>query len=90
MKENPGTPEQIKAIKDLSPDSIERQTAERSQRYLGYKVLWAIRLFLNGKRFPFGNIPVFRWKSYIFELVSLISNENIMRDLLYIDSAAYF
>ena len=53
---NPGSLEEIRSIRDLSPDSIERLKAEKSQLYLGYKVLWIIRLFLNGKKFPQGNI----------------------------------
>lgn len=63
---------------------------EKSQKYLGTKILWAIRLFLNGKQFPSGNIPLPKWKAYVFELINLITNENIMPDLLIIDSAAYF
>lgn len=49
-----------------------------------------IRLFLNGKRFPQGDIPEKRWKNYVFELVDRITQLQIMRDLIYIDSEAYF
>ena len=74
----------------MSQDSIERLRAEKSQVYLGYKVLWVIRLFLNGKRFPYGNIPEKRWRKYVNEIVDCISQKNIMLDLLYIDAEAYF
>ena len=58
---NPGNLEEIRCIKDLSPDSMERLNAEKSQIYIGYKILWVIRLFLNGKMFPSGNIPGKKW-----------------------------
>ena len=54
---NPGSFEELKEINDHPPDSIERLRAEKSQFYLGYKILWVLRLFLNGKKFPQGNIP---------------------------------
>ena len=49
---NPGSISCINRIVNLSADSIERINAEKSQIYLGYKILWMIRLFLNGKKFP--------------------------------------
>ena len=58
---NPGSHQEIRKIKDLSPDSIERLKAEKSALYLGYKLLWIIRLLINGKRFPQGTIETKRW-----------------------------
>jgi hypothetical protein len=49
---NPGSISSINRIVNHSSDSIERINAEKSQLYLGYKILWMIRLFLNGKKFP--------------------------------------
>ena len=89
-EDNPGTMDEIRAIRDLSPDSIERIRAEKSHMYLGYKILWVIRMFLNGKKWPSGNIPQARWKNYVHEIVDCISQKNIMLDLLYIDAEAYF
>lgn len=45
---------------------------------------------MNGKYFPLGNIPEKQWKKYVLELVDCISQSQIMLDLLYIDSEAYF
>lgn len=74
----------------MTSDSIERLSAEKSQLYLGYKILWVIRLLLNGKMFPQGNIPDRRWKNYVYQIIECISEKNIMIDLLYIDAEAYF
>ena len=70
---NPGSLEEIRSIRDLSPDSIERLNAEKSQIYLGYKILWIIRLFLNGKKFPQGNIVTPKWRKYVLEIVDCIT-----------------
>lgn len=70
---NPGSLEELRQIDSLTPDSIERLRAEKSQIYLGYKILWVIRLFLNGKKFPEGNIPEPRWRKYVHEIVDCIS-----------------
>ena len=80
----------IDGIKAKGADDKERLAAEKSQFYLGYKIMWTIRLFFNGRRYPNGIMPENKWRSYVIELVKLISVEGIMADLLFIDSAAFF
>lgn len=87
---NPGSYQEIRKIKDLLPDSIERLKAEKSALYLGYKLLWVIRLLINGKRFPQGKIETKRWDLYVIELANRLSKEDIMVELLKIDSEAFF
>lgn len=77
-------------MKHQTHDSIERRKAEKSQLYLGYKVLWVIRLFLNGKKFPHGNIEEAKWRKYVHEIVDCVTQRNILLDLLAIDAEAYF
>jgi hypothetical protein len=36
----------------------KREFIERSSTYLGYKLMWATRLFLLGKKFPKGNFEM--------------------------------
>jgi len=90
IKANPGSHKEIKKIIDLSPDSIERLKTEKSALYLGYKLLWVIRLLINGKRFPQGTIETKRWNLYVVELANRLSKEDIMVELLKIDSEAFF
>jgi hypothetical protein len=90
IKANPGSLKEIKKIIDLSPDSIERLKTEKSALYLGYKLLWVIRLLINGKRFPTGTIEAKRWNLYVIELANRLSKEDIMVELLKIDSEAFF
>jgi hypothetical protein len=42
--------------------------------YLGYKLLWVIRLFINGKKFPSGNIQESKWRAYIHDIISFLSS----------------
>ena len=70
---NPGSLKDIVSIRELSPDSKERINAEKSQIYIGYKVLWIIRLLLNGKEFPTGDIPDKLLYAYVHQLVDYIS-----------------
>jgi hypothetical protein len=90
IKANPGSLKEIKKITDLPPDSIERLKTEKSALYLGYKLLWVIRLLINGKRFPQGTIEEKRWNLYVIELANRLSKEDIMVELLKIDSEAFF
>lgn len=86
-----GTVEEVISLKDLDEGSVERSTVESSQKYLGAKILWALRMFMNGRSFPNGTlIPQTKWSQNVTELAALVSNQNVMPDLLIIDAAAYF
>jgi hypothetical protein len=52
------------------PNTEEQQRKiEKSQVYLGYKLFWVIRLYLNGKKFPQGNIKANKWRAYVHDIV---------------------
>ena len=89
-QDNPGSYEDMRQIRELSPDSIERLRAEKSQIYLGYKILWVVRLILNGKRYPTGHVEESLWRKQVHEIIECITKKAIMLDLLYIDAEAYF
>lgn len=87
---NPGSYAALQEINSHPPDSIERLKAEKSQFYLGYKILWVVRLILSGKKFPQGHIAEEQWRKHVHELVDCITSKNVMLDLLCIDAEAYF
>lgn len=37
-------------------DSQKKYEIEKSKAYIGYKLLWIIKIFLEGKMFPYGNL----------------------------------
>lgn len=49
------TLKEIKALVNIPANSAERVPLERSASYLGFKLLWATRLFIEGKKFPKGH-----------------------------------
>lgn len=71
-------------------DEKQRQIVEKSSLYLGYKLLWVLQLFINGKKFPSGHIPESKWRAYVHDIVSFLSSPQIMRDLMLIDPETLF
>ena len=39
-----------------SVDRERRYQIEKSYLYTGYKLLWIVKMFLEGKKFPYGNL----------------------------------
>ena len=37
-------------------DSQKKYDIEKSKAYIGYKLLWIIKMFLEGKSFPYGSL----------------------------------
>ena len=85
-----GTIEDIEGLSLLSPSAHQRFDIEKSQIYLGYKLLWIIKLFLHGKKFPLGTLRESKWKVYVTEVVSFISVKENLKMLLNIDSEIFF
>ena len=52
----------------------DQSRLERSQVYLGYKLFWLIRLYLNGRKFPQGLIKENKWRAYAHDIVQFLSN----------------
>jgi hypothetical protein len=75
---------------DLPINSPQRTTIEKSQIYLGYKILWVVKLFLSGKKFPQGNIRDKKWRTYIHDIVEFVSTKGILDSLLTIDAESFF
>ena len=52
---------------------------EHSQTYIGYKLMWVIRLFLQGKKFPSGTLSSFKWRMYVFDIVRFITTPQFLK-----------
>lgn len=63
---------------------------ERSSTYIGYKLLWVIRLFLEGKKFPSGSLSSDRWRYYVYDVVRFCTNSKFMQWFLEFDAEAFF
>jgi len=69
------SPVDLLALQELPYPSPQRLDLERSQIYLGYKILWSLSLFITGKKFPSGNIREARWKAYVLDIAEMITNK---------------
>ena len=63
---------------------------EHSKTYIGYKLLWVITLFIEGKKFPSGSLSAFKWRCYIYDIVRFLTNDKFMAWFLDFDPHAYF
>lgn len=63
---------------------------ERSSTYIGYKILWVVKLFLEGKKFPQGNLSPACWRFYVMDIVRFCTNERFMTWFLDFDPDAFF
>jgi len=85
-----GSVRDIENLKDQHPNSDQYKQTVKSEVYLGYKILWVIKLFLGGRKFPYGNIKETKWRTYIHDIVEFITTEKILQSLLKIDAEAFF
>ena len=63
---------------------------EHSKTYIGYKLMWVMRLFLQGKKFPTGTLSSFKWRMYVFDIVRFITTPQFLKWFLQFDSQRFF
>ena len=80
----------ITNLKEAPYESIDKQQIERSQTYLGYKILWILNLFLDGRKFPTGSIREPMWRSYLHDIIEFLTNQDYLKTLLSIDAETVF
>ena len=73
-----------------STDREAKYQIEKSHIYIGYKLLWIIKMFLEGKKFPEGNLESSQWKQHTYHIVDFISNEDNLSELLDFDPEHFF
>jgi hypothetical protein len=59
----------LKILKDEFANKEEKRAAEKSHKYIGYKLLWVLKLFLNGRKYPQGYFREKKWRTYIHDIV---------------------
>lgn len=63
---------------------------EHSSTYIGYKLLWVITIFLEGRKFPTGTLSSFKWRCYVYDIVRFCTNDKFMRWFLEFDPESFF
>ena len=67
-----------------------RLDIEHSRTYISYKLLWVTSLFIEGKKFPTGNLSSFKWRCYVYDIVRFLTNEKFMGYFLEFDPHSFF
>ena len=62
---------------------------EHSRTYIGYKLLWVTSLFIEGKKFPSGNLSSFKWHCFIYDIVRFLTNEKFLNFFLEFDAYSF-
>lgn len=63
---------------------------EHSRTYIGYKLLWVISLFMEGKKFPTGSLSSFKWRCFIYDIVRFLTNEKFLAFFIDFDPHSFF
>ena len=84
-----------KEMKDKEKQGLQKQRqvkldVEHSKTYIGYKLMWVMRLFLQGKKFPTGTLSSFKWRMYVFDIVRFITNPHFLKWFLKFDPKVFF
>lgn len=66
----------LQALYTLPPNQKERIILERSSCYMGFKLLWATRIFLMGKIFPRGLFTTQDWHVVCHDVVDFITQDD--------------
>ncbi len=67
-------------------DSDIKFEIEKSKAYLGYKMLWIIKMFIEGISFPTGSLSADKHRQHLYDIVNFIMIENYLLELLQFDS----
>ena len=50
----------------------KKYEVEKSRCYIGYKLLWIMKLYLEGRMFPYGSLSQDKWEKNTTQIVNLI------------------
>jgi len=54
-------------------DSQKKYEIEKSKCYIGYKLLWIIKMYLEGRQFPYGSLSQEQWKKNVLKIAEYIN-----------------
>ena len=83
------TAEEIEKFEEYKRNRSIKLEIEHSKTYIGYKLLWVISLFIEGKKFPTGSLTSFKWRCYIYDIVRFLTNEKFMTWFLEFDPHSF-
>ena len=82
------TKDDIRLLRSI--DKERKYEIEKSHLYIGYKLLWIIKMFLDGRRFPNGNLADAQWRTHVYHIVDFVTNEDHLKEILDFDPEQFF
>ena len=82
--------EEIKRQESFMENRRIKLEIEHSRTYIGYKLLWVISLFMEGKKFPTGSLSSFKWRCFIYDIVRFLTNEKFLAFFIDFDPHSFF
>tara|TARA_B110000285_G_C15090668_1_gene598892 strand:+ start:859 stop:1296 length:438 start_codon:yes stop_codon:yes gene_type:complete len=80
-----------KDIQDLLiVDSKIKYQIEKSKCYIGYKLLWIMKMYLEGRSFPYGSLQHEKFEQYSIQISKLVMNNQFIKEFLEFDSKCFF
>ena len=67
-----------------------REQLMQTSLYVGYKLLWIIQLFLDGKVFPRGELPEEQWQMCCADIFEFVNRDEILESMILFDPQAFF
>lgn len=71
-------------------ESTKKYEIEKSRTYIGYKLFWIMKLFIDGKMFPSGFLTPEKHRIHIYDIVNFITNDYVLDELLQFDCECFF
>jgi hypothetical protein len=71
-------------------DSDTKFEIEKSRAYLGYKMIWIIKMFIDGKSFPQGTLSPDKHRRHIYDIVNFFMIEHYLIEILDFDAEQFY
>lgn len=71
-------------------DSQKKYDIEKSYCYIGYKLLWIMKMYLEGRQFPYGSsLTQEQWKTNTLRIAELVVNREFVSEMLEFDPVCF-
>ncbi len=71
-------------------DQSMKYEFEKSYCYIGYKLLWVMKLFLEGRQVPYGSLSIDKWEQQTLIIANQVMKEEFLNEFLQFDPVCFF
>ena len=77
------TKDDIRQLRNI--DKERKYEIEKSHLYIGYKLLWILKMFLEGRKFPNGELEEEQWRMHVYHIVDFVTDNDNLKEILDFD-----